>query len=95
VSAWFPVPLERRLALERWPVEVFGQGLGIFLGFFASQVSTWSSLQDLSGETIKTIGFWATAGVRTANVRIRNSVWQFGSFVTADRIDHFALNVTG
>ena len=93
--------LERRLAYGKVAgLEVLGQGLGdissVVLAF--AGLGLWSIVAGfVLGETIKTIGFWVATRWRPnlRNMRIRNlPVWQFGSFVTADRIlTYFALNV--
>ena len=93
--------LERRLAYGKVAgIEVFGQGLGDISSviFAFAGLGLWSLVAGfVAGETIKTIGFWVATRWRPnlRNVRIRNlTVWQFGSFVTADRIlTYFSLNM--
>ena len=93
--------MERRLEYGKVAsLEVFGQGLGdissVLLAF--AGLGLWSLVAGfVVGEMIKSIGFWVANHWRPSlrNVRIRNlHFWQFGTFVTADRIlTYFALNV--
>ncbi len=93
--------MERRLEYGKVAgLEVFGQGFGDISSvvFAFAGLGLWSLVAGfVVGETIKTIGFWVATPWRPnfQNVKIRNlKVWQFGSFVTADRIlTYFALSV--
>ena len=93
--------MERRLAYGKVAgIEVCGQGLGDISSviFAFAGLGLWSIVAGfVAGETIKTIGFWVATRwhPNLRNVRIRNlKFWQFGSFVTADRIlTYFSLNL--
>ena len=93
--------LERRLEYGKVArLEGVGQGLGDISSvvFAFAGLGLWSIVAGfVTGEMVKTIGFWVATRWRPnlRDVRIRNlKFWQFGSFVTADRIlTYFSLNL--